>query len=208
MDRGIGVVLDELFANNDGVFKVIAIEGHETDQHVTSQGKFSQVGGSAVSQHLVFFNPVTRSHNGFLVLAGSFVESGKLLERIQITADLDLGGITISDFSSPFGSNDHARVFGHGGFHAGCYDGRFDHEQGNCLPLHIGTHQCPVGIIVFQERDQSGRDSHHLTGCHIDVLYLFRCDQFKVRAIACNQVRSLDGVTVVDLGIGWCHVRN
>ena len=46
-----------------------------------------------------------------------------------------------------------------------------------------------------------------MTGRHIDVCHLVRCDQFKVGAITCNQVWSFNGATVLDLGIGRCHVR-
>ena len=32
------------------------------------------------------------------------------------------------------------------------------------LPLHVGTHQRPVRVVVLQERNQTGRHADHLAG--------------------------------------------
>ena len=52
----------------------------------------------------------------------------------------------------------------------GTYNRCFGKEQGHCLTLHVGTHQCTVRIIVLQERNQcSSYREYHLRR-HIHVI--------------------------------------
>ena len=41
VDRGEDVLLHQPLADDDGVFEVVAVEGHERDQHVSAQGQFA-----------------------------------------------------------------------------------------------------------------------------------------------------------------------
>ena len=44
MYRGVAVFGDHALADEDGVFEVVAIPGHECNQHVLAQGQFTEVG--------------------------------------------------------------------------------------------------------------------------------------------------------------------
>ena len=52
VDRGVVVFLDQLLADQDGVFKVVAAPGHEGHQHVAAQRQFALIGAGTVGQHL------------------------------------------------------------------------------------------------------------------------------------------------------------
>jgi hypothetical protein len=45
-------------------------------------------------------------------------------------------------------------------------------QKRNCLPLHIRAHQGPVGVVVFEERDERRRDRHELIRRHIHEIDL------------------------------------
>ena len=50
-----------------------------------------------------------------------------------------------------------------------------DHE-GNCLTLHVCTHQSSVCVVVFEERDHCGCNGNHHTGADINVVNALTVD--------------------------------
>ena len=73
-----------------------------------------------------------------------------------------------------FGSHhDLPRIKCGGPFHARAHYRRFRIEQRYCLTLHVGSHQGPVGIIMFQEGNQSGRNAHDLFRRNVHVIHFF-----------------------------------
>ena len=105
-----------------------------------------------------------------------------LRSRIAVAADFDPIGVDVGDRSLLGGPNDHARVLGHVALHAGGHDRRLGDQQRHGLPLHVGAHQRPVGVVVLQERNQTGRNADHLARRHVDVLNLVGRHQHEVGA--------------------------
>ena len=60
VDRGVGVGLDQLLADDDGVLEVEAVPGHEGRQHVSAQRQLAVVGGGAVGDDLALLDLVAR----------------------------------------------------------------------------------------------------------------------------------------------------
>ena len=56
--------------------------------------------------------------------------------------------------------------------HAGADQGRVALDQRHGLALHVGAHQRTVGVVVLEERDQGGRDRHHLARRDVHVVDL------------------------------------
>ena len=52
MDRGVVVFLDQLFADQDGVFEVVTAPRHERHQDVSPQRQFAHIGARTVGQNL------------------------------------------------------------------------------------------------------------------------------------------------------------
>ena len=73
MDRGVVVLLDQLLADQDGVFKVAAAPRHERHQHVPAQRQLAHIGARSVRQHLALGHALPGMHDGFLVDAGVLV---------------------------------------------------------------------------------------------------------------------------------------
>ena len=88
VDRGVVVFLDQLFADQDGVFKVVAAPGHERHQHVAAQSQFAEVGAGAVGQHLGLGDPLSDPDDGLLVDAGVLVRALELGELVDVGAHL------------------------------------------------------------------------------------------------------------------------
>ena len=58
VDGGEDVLLDDPFADDDGVFEVVPVPGHEGDQHVAAEGEFALVRGASVGQDLALLHRV------------------------------------------------------------------------------------------------------------------------------------------------------
>ncbi len=70
VNRGEDVFLHQPLADDDGVFEVVAIESHESDEHVAAQGQFSLIRCSAIGDDLVLLDPLAFFHDRLLIEAG------------------------------------------------------------------------------------------------------------------------------------------
>ena len=89
MNRSISVIPDQFLADDDGIFVVESIEGHEADQDVSSQCQFSIAGRRAIGDDLTLLNFIAEFDQRLLVLASPFVEALVLFQLIMITADFN-----------------------------------------------------------------------------------------------------------------------
>ena len=78
VNRGIGVVLHQPFADDDRVLEVVAVPRHERDQHVAAQRQFALVRRGAVGDDLSLLDPVAELDDRLLVEAGPLVEADEL----------------------------------------------------------------------------------------------------------------------------------
>src|SRR5690625_4170068 len=67
----------------------------------------------------------------------------------------------------------HAGVRSDVALHTGTHEGLFRTQGRNSLALHVRTHQCPVRVVVLQERDQRRCHRHDLSGGHVHQLNIF-----------------------------------
>ena len=88
MDGRVDVIFNHPFVNQDGIFEIIAIPGHERDQHVSTQGKFAGIGARPISQHLPNLYLVAFFHNGLLVEASACVRTKIFSERVVVNTTL------------------------------------------------------------------------------------------------------------------------
>ena len=88
---------------------------------------------------------------GKLVLGDFRAEAYKLFIFAPFIADMDPVGINKYHFSLTFGCYLSTAVLGHGTFKACSYDGGLRPYEWHSLAHHVGTHQGPVGVVMFQE---------------------------------------------------------
>ena len=214
MDRGVAVVRHHLLGDHHRVFEVVAVPGHERDQHVLPQGQLAQVGGGPVGDHVAGAQAVALGHDGTLVDVGVLVAARVLDEIVDVHADFTGGGflvvdaddhpvgIDVIDHPTPLGRDHGTRVDRTGAFDAGT-DQRFLRTQaGHRLTLHVGTHQRAVGVIVLEERNERGGHRHDLRRGHVDVLDAVGRDQLGLAVDTHRHQLAGQLAFVIDLGVG------
>ena len=73
MNGGINVITDQSLVEEDGVFVVVALPHHETDQDISAQGHLPLVGRGSVRDDVTGPDPVSGTDQGPLVDTGPLV---------------------------------------------------------------------------------------------------------------------------------------
>jgi len=107
MDRGEDVVADDAFGNENRILEVVAVPGHEGDEHVAAQRQFAQFGGRPVGYGVADFDPVADIDQGALMQRRVLVGTLILQKIVDIDAgsgmgflggvDNDTGGVHLID---------------------------------------------------------------------------------------------------------------
>ena len=116
--------------------------------------------------------------------------------------DDDLLGVDVLDRAGAPGQHDVARVDGRPVLEAGADQRRLGDQQRHGLPLHVRAHQCAVGVVVLEERDQRRRDRHDLGRVDVHVVDLrgVHLDGHAVTGAAQHRRDQL--AVLVHLGVG------
>ena len=128
-----------------------------------------------VGQHVAARDHVAHVHQRSLVDAGVLVGARVLDQGVDVDAgigladdlvlvdlDHDAGGVDLLDHAATARVHGHARVARHGALDAGTDQRLLRTQRRHGLALHVGAHQCAVGVVVLEERHQRGRDRHGL----------------------------------------------
>ena len=83
VNRSVNVLLHHTAADDDGIFEVVAVPGHERDEHVLTQGQFALVGARTVGEHIALLDLLTALHEGNLIDAGAGVGAAKFAQRVH-----------------------------------------------------------------------------------------------------------------------------
>ncbi len=207
VDGRVDVLLHDPLGEDDRVLEVIAVPRHEPDQDVPAQGQLPLVGRGAVGQDLPLLDLLAGRDDRLLVQAGPLVQADVLAElEDDVVVEDDPRGVDVGDRRVVRGLDDHARVHRDGPFQAGGDDRRLGHQERDRLALHVRAHQGPVGVVVLQERDQAGRDAHHLLGRDVLVLDLLGGDGVEVGLIPGDDLRALELAVLVGRRVGGGEV--
>ncbi len=80
---------NEVLGDEDRVLVVVAVPGHEGDEHVLAERQLALVGRGAVGDDLARLDLVALVDDRGLVQAGPLVQADELAERILLVADDD-----------------------------------------------------------------------------------------------------------------------
>ena len=97
VDRGEPVFGDHALGDEDRILEVVAVPGHERDQHVLAERKFAEVGRGTIRQHITAGDDIARRYQRTLVDAGVLVGTGVLGEVVDVDAGLAGRGLAIID---------------------------------------------------------------------------------------------------------------
>jgi hypothetical protein len=169
---------------------------------IASDGQLAFAGRGAVGDDLVRLDLVADADDRPLVLAGALVETDELAKLVLVgVVDDDALGVDERDRAATLGLDDHAGVVADDLLHARGHRRRLGNDQRHRLPLHVGAHQGPVGVVVLQEGDQRRRHPDDLLGRDVHVLHVVRLDRGQVAADAGEDVLRADLAGLVE------HVR-
>ena len=83
VNGGEHVVLDDAFADEDGVLEVISVPRHERAKNIAAQGQFSALGAGTVGDDLPFLDRVALGDQNLLIDAGGGVGTHEFADGIN-----------------------------------------------------------------------------------------------------------------------------
>src|SRR5580765_654456 len=196
VDGRVVVVLHHLFGHEDRVFEVVPAPRHERDEDVAPERELPELGAGAVAENLALVDLLSHAHDGLLVDAGVLIAplelrhvvdvSAHLLAVFRLALDADDDALAVDEVhgARPARHDDGARVAGRDVFHAGADEGRARPQQRHGLALHVRSHQRAVRVVIFQERNERGRDRDELLRRDVDELHLVARRQDEVARLA------------------------
>ena len=214
MDRGVAVFGHHALADQDRILEVVAVPGHEGDQHVLTDGDFAQVGRRAVGNHITLGQQVAALDDGTLMDVGVLVGTLVLDQVVDVHtdftghgfdvvhADHDAGCIDVIHDTAAGCRHDRARVDRGNAFDTGADHGLFRTQHRHGLARHVGAHQCAVRVIVFEEGNQRGSHRHDLRGRHVHVLDTVSGDQRRFTLFARRDQLAREAAFGVEFGVG------
>src|SRR5262249_51837184 len=97
VDGSVGVLLDELFADDNGILEVVAVPGHEGDEHVAAESQLAGLRGGAVRDDLALLDLLADLDHRLLVEAGTLVQADEFAQHVFAFIDADALGIDVSN---------------------------------------------------------------------------------------------------------------
>ncbi len=189
MNGGKAIFLYYAFRDQNGVFEVVAVPRHERHAHVLTQRQLTEIGGRAISQHITTFNRLAQRNTWHLIDTGVLVGACVLGQVVDIDTRFtrvhlifvdfnhDTRGINVLNGTTTFRYGSYAGVYRYRALHTGTNQRLISTQSWNRLTLHVCTHQCAVGVIVLQERDQRCTDGNYLLGRNVHVINLIATEQ-------------------------------
>src|SRR5207245_1776484 len=176
VNRSVVIVLDQLFADQDGVFEVVTTPGHEGYQHVAAEGKFAALRARTVGKNLALLHAVAHANQRLLADASVLVGTLEFDELIDVRAHFaaqhagvigfhahdDALGVDLIDDAFAFAEHNRAGIARRDALHPSADERRFSLDERHRLALHVGTHERAVGVVVLQERNQAGSHGNQL----------------------------------------------
>ena len=213
VDRGEHVVAHDPLRDQDRVLEVVAVPGHERDQHVPAQSELAEVGRGSIRHDVAGDHPVADLHHRPLVDAGVLVRALELAQVVDVDhgigalglvgdPDHDPGRVDLIDHPAAARHDRRAGIAGHHRLHAGADQGRLALDQRHRLALHVGAHQRPVGVVVLEERDQRRRHRDQLLGRDVDELDRLRAREHEVAVLAAADQIQDEAPVLRQLGVG------
>ena len=214
VDAGVAVVGHHAFADQDRILEVVAVPGHERDQHVLTDGDLAQIGGSAIGNHVTLGQLVATLDDGALVDVGVLV-GALILDQVVdvhthftghgfgvVDTDHDAGGIDVVHHTAALGRHHGAGVDRGNALDTGADERLLRAQHGHGLARHVGAHQRAVRIVVLQERHQRGRHRHDLRRGHVHVLHAVGAHQHRFTALTGRHQVTGQAALLVECGVG------
>ena len=182
VDRRVAVVGHDALGDQDRVLVVVAVPGHERDQHVLPERQLAHVGRRAVGDDVAAGDAVAHLDQRALVDVGVLVGTLVLDQVVDVDADLARRRLRVVHAHDDARARRRSRPGRRGAPSPRCRSRRPPCARRPCRPAAspgagtappgaaCSTHQRAVGVVVLEERDQRRGHRHDLRRRHVHVL--------------------------------------
>ena len=186
--RRENVLADDALVDEDGVLEVVAAPAHERHEEVLAEREFALVGRGTVGEAVAELDLVALLDDRSLVEARAGVAAAVLLEvvspdalcgivlkavlarrKLAVVRDDDEVGRNVGDRTVGESGDDDARVLGAGALETRTDERTLGTHERHALTHHVRAHERTVGVVVLEERNETGgdRDDLHRGDVHI-----------------------------------------
>src|SRR5467141_1293349 len=187
VNRGVVVVLDQLFADQDGVFEVVAAPREEGHENVAAESEFAAFRARAVGKNLPLLHAVAYANQRLLADASVLVRTLELDELIDVRSHFaaenagvigfhahdNALGVDLVDDAFALAEHDRPGVASCDTLHARPHQRSLAANERHGLALHVRAHQRAVGVVVLEERDEAGGYGYQLLRRNVHVVHFF-----------------------------------
>ena len=190
VNRGVDIVANHLFVDEDRVLVVVALPSHEADKGVLAEGYLAVIRSGAVGYNIALLNALVEGDYRALVDAGALVGAHELdyivvVENVLVAEYLYLLRVDLCDASGVLRKHDNAGVDSRLVLHTGADNRALGLEQRNRLLLHVRAHEGAVCVVVLEERDHGGCDGDDHLGRNIHVVDLHAVNFKEAVSVSC-----------------------
>src|SRR5690606_2142979 len=183
MDRGEAIVLNHTLGDQNRVFEVVAVPGHEGDTHVLTESQLTHIDRRAVRHDVATRDQFALFDQRALVDTGVLVGAGVLGQVVDINtgitglglfvihAHYDTRSVDGLDHTTATRHHAHTGVLCHITLDTGTYQRLFSAQRRYGLTLHVRTHQGAVSVVVLEEGNQGRSHRHNLAWRHIHEVH-------------------------------------
>ncbi len=187
MHRCEDILTHHTLIEHDGVLIVVTLPGHERNLEVTAEGELTLLGGVTLGEDVTLHHTLTLvadrakvygsalvglAELGQMILLHAVLERGELLLLGAVITDAYHGGVDKLDHTGTLGHYLGAGVADQLTLDACTDDRALAAQQRHSLAHHVRSHECAVGVIMLQERDERCCDRSDLSGRYIHKLHL------------------------------------
>src|SRR6266853_62617 len=219
VNRSVVIVLDQLFADQDGVFEVVSTPWQERHQDVASEGQLAAICARTIRENLRFLHTVAHPHQWLLADASVLVRTLELDELIDVRAHFaaqhagviglhahdDALRVHLVHDAFALAQHHGAGIACRHAFHTGPDQRSLAANKRHGLALHVRTHQRAARVVVLEERDEAGGHRNKLLRRNVHVVDFFAALQHEVAGLpAVHEFRN-NFQAFVELHVGLRH---
>ena len=182
MIRSQDVLTNHTLVKYDSILIVVTLPRHVCHEQVTTECQLTILRCVTFSQDITLLDTLSlfanRTEVNGHILVGTAelrndvffyvrIEADEILFFRTVISNANRRCVNVLYLTFAFSGNHRTRIFANLLFDTRTYDRRFTANQRNCLTHHVRSHQCTVGVVVFQERNQRSCDRGNLLRSHI-----------------------------------------
>jgi hypothetical protein len=172
VDRGEALFRDHALRDQDRVLEVVAVPGHERDEHVLPERELAGVGRRAVRNHVTAGDAVAHLDERTLVDVRVLVRALVLHQVVDVHADFtggglvvvhadhDTAGVDVIDHAATARLHRRAGVDRDRALEPRADERLLGTQARHSLPLHVGAHQRAVRVVMLEERNERRGDGY------------------------------------------------